>query len=189
MPYIGTLKSLAYLSKELGRPIVWINGVQKRFGLPSPEHYPETYAEFLRRIIYLRTLGVSEESLRELWQIERKLMEILNLDTRTSPISFLDACAVPADPDRRLLLSNIDLGVDLSGGNLQIGLNFATSNPELFARREMGEDAMKLLCEYNKQLLGIRAAVGEEASLLRKALKWAKGISFGKVISSASEEG
>ena len=180
MPGSSPMKSLAYLSKELGRPAVWITGIQKRFGLPSAEHYPETYVEFLRKILYLRNLGVGEDTLRDLWRIEGKIIETLHLDPKTSPTSFMEACVAPADPERRLLFSNIDLGVELSGESLQIGLNFAASKPELFAGREMGEDAIRLLREYNTQLQAIRSSVSAEASLLRAALKWERSIELGK---------
>ena len=112
---------------------MWIAGVQKRFGLPVLESYSEGYECFLRKILHLRVLGVSEESLREFWALERKLIEVLHLDPQSSPTWMVDACAVAADPDRRLLLSNIDLGFLLPASDLQIGLNFAASSPELFA--------------------------------------------------------
>jgi hypothetical protein len=78
-------------------------------------------------------LGVTEETLREFWAVERKLIEVLHLDPLSSPTWMVDACAYPSDPDRRLLLSNIDLGFPLPATDLQIGLNFAASSPELFA--------------------------------------------------------
>jgi hypothetical protein len=127
------MKSMKEIADRLGRPAVWIAGVQKRFGLPVLEKYPEGYEAFLRKIVHLRVLGVSEETLREFWAVERKLIEVLHLDPQSSPTWMVDACAVAADPDRRLLLSNINLGFILPATDLQIGLNFAASSPELFA--------------------------------------------------------
>jgi hypothetical protein len=89
---------------------------------------------------------------------------------------MVDACAYPADPDRRLLLSNIDLGFPLPATDLQIGLNFAASAPELFAGKEMGEDALRLIIDYRTRLAGIRASVGSESRILRDALKWGKSL-------------
>ena len=80
-----------------------------------------------------RGVRVSEESLREFWAVERKLIAVLHLDSQSSPTWMVDACDYPSDPDRRLLLSNIDLGFLLPATDLQIGLNFAASSPELFA--------------------------------------------------------
>ena len=31
------------MAEGLGRPVVWVAGVQKRFGLPVLESYPEGY--------------------------------------------------------------------------------------------------------------------------------------------------
>ena len=196
---------LNIVAEGLGRAVVWVAGVQKRFGLPVLENYPEGYEAFLRKILHLRVLGVSEETLREFWAVERKLIEVLHLDPQSSPTWMVDACAFDSDPDRRLLLSNIDLGVD---GTLlpqsratplglpsavfraaskaawfpqpvkavQIGLNFAASSSELFAGRDMGEDALRLISDYRTRLAWIRWSVASESRILRDALKWGKGL-------------
>jgi hypothetical protein len=155
---------------------VWVAGVQKRFGLPVLESYPEGYESFLRKIVHLRVLGVAEETLREFWAVERKLIEVLHLDLKSSPTWMVDSCAYPSDPHRRLLLSNIDLGCPLLSTDLQIGLNFASSSPELFAGKEMGEDAQRLINDYRTRLDGIRSTVASESKILRDALKWGKGL-------------
>ena len=164
------------VAEGLGRPVIWISGIRRRFGLPVLEKYPEGYEAFLRKILHLRVLGVSEETLREFWAIERKLIEVLHLDPQSSPTWMVDACAFPADSDRRLLLSNIDLGFILPATELQIGLNFATSSPELFAGKEMGEDSLKLLQDYRARLAGIRSTVALELHVLKGAIKWGKGL-------------
>jgi len=69
-----TMKRMKMMVEGLGRPVVWVAGVQKRFGLPVLESYPEGYESFLRKIIHLRVLGVSEETLREFWAVELKLI-------------------------------------------------------------------------------------------------------------------
>jgi hypothetical protein len=168
--------TMSVIAERLARPVVWVRGIQKRFGLPVLEHYPEGYEEFLRKILHLRVLGVSEESLREFWAVERKLIEVLHLDPETSPTWMVDACAFDADPDRRLLLSNIDLGCSLPATDLQIGLNFTTTAPELFAGKEMGEDALRLISDYRTRLTSIRSAVASELPILKGAIKWAKGM-------------
>jgi hypothetical protein len=89
---------------------------------------------------------------------------------------MVDACSVAGDSDRRLLLSNIDLGFLLPATDLQIGLNFATSTPELFVGKEMGEDALKVLQDYRTRLTAIRASVGSELAVLRGAIKWGRGL-------------
>jgi hypothetical protein len=92
---------------------------------------------------------------------------------------MVDACAFESDPDRRLLLSNIDLGFPLPATDLQIGLNFAATSPELFAGRDMGEDALRLISDYRTRLTGIRSSVASESRNLRDALKWGKTLSPG----------
>jgi hypothetical protein len=170
------MTSIKELATRLGRPAIWISGIQKRFGLPVLESYSEGYESFLRKILHLRVLGVSEETLREFWGVERKLIEVLHLDPQSSPTWMVDACAFPADSDRRLLLSNIDLGFILPATELQIGLNFATSSQELFAGKEMGEDFLKLLQDYRTRLAAIRLSVVSELSVLKSAIKWGKGL-------------
>jgi len=62
------------------------------------------------------------------------------LDRTGSRTWFLDSCIAITHRERRLLLTNHDLGVPLTGGEVQTGLNFADSLPELFAGKEMGVD-------------------------------------------------
>jgi hypothetical protein len=170
------MKSMKNLAEGLGRPMVWVVGVQKRFGLPVLESYSEGYESFLRKILHLRVLGMSEETLREFWAIERKLIEVLHLDPQTSRTWMVDACAFGADHNRRLLLSNIDLGFLLPSTDLQIGLNFAASSPELFAGRDMGEDALRLISDYRPRLAAIRSTAALELPVLKGAIKWGKGL-------------
>jgi len=174
------MKSMKQMAERLGRPAVWISGIQKRFGLPVLESYSEGYEAFLRKILHLRVLGVSEETLREFWAVERKLIEVFHLDPQSSPTWMVDACSVAADPDRRLLLSNIDLGFVLPATELQIGLNFAVASPELFAGRDMGEDALRLISDYRTRLAGIRSSAASESRILSAALKWGKTLGLNK---------
>ena len=169
-------KGLKEIAEGLGRAVVWVTGVQKRFGLPVLESYSEGYESFLRKIVHLRVIGVSEETLREFWAVERKLIEVLHLDPQSSPTWMVDACAYPSDPDRRLLLSNIDLGYPLPATELQIGLNFAATSPELFAGKEMGEDALRLISDYRTRLSAIRSTAAAELPVLKGAIKWGKGL-------------
>ncbi len=72
--------TLSQLSESLGRPALWIIRMRKRFGLPVLESYPKCYEAFLRNVRDLRNLGVSEEKLGVLWDVERKIIMILHLD-------------------------------------------------------------------------------------------------------------
>ena len=146
--------------------------MRKRFGLPVLEEYPECYVAFLRKIRDLRNLGVSEEKLGDLWELERKLIEILHLDLGGGELSLIEGCAVEADPDRRLLLSNADLGVPLMARDVQTGLDFESRPRELFEGNEMGEDGMRILSEYRGLLEEIREVVTRERKVLKESLQW-----------------
>ena len=72
--------TLADMAEKINRSTVYLTGLQKRFELPPLDgaQYPETYLEFMRTVVYLRTFGVAEESLRDLWLLEKKLLTLLH---------------------------------------------------------------------------------------------------------------
>jgi hypothetical protein len=169
------------LLESLGRPALWVSRMRKRFGLPVLEQYPECYESFLMKVRDLRNLGLSEERLVALWDVERKIIRILHLDMGGEELSLIEGCSVKADPDHRLLLSNADLGVPLMALDLQTGLDFQVRPPELFEGKEMGEDALRLLWEYRKIIQGIRETIGTERKVLRDSLRWEKKVGLGRV--------
>ncbi len=170
------MHALGELAKALNRPMVYLTGLQARFELPvfSAAGYSKAYLAFLKGIVHLRTLNVSEEALRDLWRLEKKLLQLLHLDSAGSPTWFLDACGQTTHMRRRLLLTNHDLGVEIHTRMLQPGLNFTAGVPELFAGREMGEDAQRVLSEYLKLHGRIRTEANTELPSLRSTLAWAK---------------
>jgi len=153
--------------------------MRKRFGLPVLEDYPECYQNFLRKIRDLRNLGVSEEKLVNLWNLERKLIDILHLDLGDGNLSHIHGCCVEADPERRLLLSNAELGVPLMARDLQTGLDFQALPKELFEGREMGEDCLRLLGEYRILFQEVREIVGRERGVLKESLCWERPLKLG----------
>ena len=173
--------SFADLVADLNRPAVYLHGLQSRFELPSFSGvgYSEAYLMFLRKLIYLRSLSISEETLRDMWHLEKKLLELLHVDSTGSPTWFLDANGAKDNPQRRLLLSNYDLGVEVPSKTLQLGLNFADKMPEFFAGKEMGEDALRVLNDYLKLNAKVRSDIAAELPVMRAALK------LGRVVSSA----
>lgn len=162
------------LCRELGRPSIYVRGLQSRFELPVLEEhgYAHAYRDFLRQVIYLRALGITEEDLRELWRIEKKLMLLLHAESSESNTWFLDSHGETGGRDRRLLLSNYDLGVPFSTGSLQLGLNFTVRPPELWTGREMGEDVVRVLNQYLQLRDKLLQCVRTEIPLLKAALKW-----------------
>ena len=152
--------------------------MRKHFGLPVLEDYPECYETFLRKIRDLRNLGVSEEKLVSLWNLERKLIDILHLDLGDGNLSHIQGCSVEADPERRLLLSNADLGVPLMARDLQTGLDFQALPKELFEGKEMGDDVLRILREYSDLLDETLKTVSRESKVLKNSLRWAKSFGF-----------
>ena len=170
------MHSFADMAKALNRSPIYLTGLQKRFELPvfAGASYSAAYIAFLCGIIALRTFDIAEETLRDLWQLEKKLLQLLHVDSIGSPTWFLDACGATTHSERRLLLTNHDLGVPLTGGELQTGLDFADSPPELFPGHDMGEDALRVLREGLKIRARILAAVATELPHVRSATKWVK---------------
>lgn len=170
------MHTLGDLAKALNRPAVYLTGLQARFEVLaiSGAGYSEAYLAFLKGIVHLRALNVPEEALRDLWRLEKKLLQLLHWDSTGSPTWFLDACGQTTHTRRRLLLTNHDLGVAIDARILQPGLNFTTAGRELFASQEMGEDALRVLAEYLKLHARVRTEASAELPSLRAALAWAK---------------
>lgn len=168
--------TLGDMSRVLGRTAAVLHGYQMRFGLPlmTETGYSPAYLAFLRKIVYLRLLGISEEQLLRLWHLEKKLLYLLHADVAGSPTWFLDSCGSVRYRKRRLLLSNYDMGGDLSEGKIQLGLQFRTHLSELFGGQEMGEDAHNVLESYLKQFRHIRQDIAKEARRLQAAAAWAR---------------
>jgi len=163
------------MAKELNRPVVILSGWQARFELPVGKGtcYSNSYLAFLHIVAYLRMLNVSEENLIKLWQLEKKLLTLLHVDSIGSPTWFLDSCGLTKHKQRRLMLTNHDMGMDLRSQVLQLGLNFPQTTPELFDGREMGEDAFRVLGQYLKLASRIQEQVSAEVPLLKNAARWA----------------
>ena len=161
--------TLADIAQRLNRPAVVISGLQNRFELPAFEgaSYSDAYLAFLR------TLGIAEDRLLRLWVLEKKLLQLLHVDSTGSKTWFLDSCGAITRRDRRLLLSNYDIGIAVPAHALQLGLNFAATLPELFAGKEMGEDALRVLNDIIPLQTAIRADVAAELPHLRETVKWA----------------
>jgi hypothetical protein len=172
---VNKMRTFSDLAKELNRSPVYLSGLQKRFEMPVFEDtpYSDAYIAFLRAFIALRTLNISEDILLELWHLEKKLLQLLHVDSTGSRTWFLDSCTAVKHPERHLLLTNYDLGIPLNASEVQIGLNFADSAPELFAGQEMGEDALRVLRECLKIRARILTDISIELPHVRDAVKWA----------------
>ena len=164
----GSNFTFGAMAKALNRPPVVISGLQARFELPVLEgsHYTEPYVSFLRTVLYLRAFGIAEERLVRLWHLEKKLLELLHVDTTGSQLWYLDYCGATDGHESRLLLSNYDLEVTLPWSI------FSATPRELFAGREIGEDALRVLNEIIPLQTGILTDVAAELPHLREAVRW-----------------
>ena len=155
--------------------MVVLSGILRRFEVPVEEGaaYSATAVAFLRTVVCLRTIGIAEERLLRLWQFEKKLLQLLHVDSTGSKTWFLDSCGAVSHRHRRLLLTNFDIGIAVPSQEIQLGLNFADRAPELFGGAEMGEDALRVFNEYIILHARIRADVAAELPHLRETAKWA----------------
>ena len=167
--------TLADIAQRLNRPAVVISGFQTRFELPAIEGagYSDAYLAFLKTVVCLRTVGIAEDRLLRLWLLEKKLLQLLHVDSTGSKTWFLDSCGAITRRDRRLLLSNYDIGIAVPAQALQLGLNFAVKPAELFAGKEMGEDALRVLNDIIPFQIDILADIAAELPHVRDAVKWA----------------
>jgi hypothetical protein len=95
-------KTLSDMAASLHRSPLYVSSLQKRFGLPvfSGAAYSPAYVAFLRGLVALRTFDVAEDTLRELWLLEKKLLQLLHVDTTGSPTWFLDSCGQTTESTR-----------------------------------------------------------------------------------------
>ncbi len=167
--------TLAELAQALNRPVVAITSLQHRFELPSlsSQGYSKAYLAFLQTLVSLRALAISEDRILDLWKLEKKLLQLIHVDTTGSRTWFLDSCGRTDHLQRRLLLSNYDIGIAIPAHAIQLGLDFAQKPAELFAGTEMGEDAIRVLNKIIPLQSTIRADVVAELPHLRQTAKWA----------------
>ena len=172
------MHTMGDICKALNRSAVYVSGLQARFDLPAMAGaaYSDAYLACLRSIVSLRTFNIPEDTLRDLWHLEKKLLQLLHVDSLGSPSWFLDDCGATTHPERRLLLTNYDLGEPLGGSSVQSGLNFGESVPELFAGQEMGEDAIRVLHESLEIRARILADLATELPNVRASIKWAAAL-------------
>ena len=166
--------TLGEMARALNRPAIQITHLQKTFELPVLEGaaYSPAYFALLRKLVHLNLLGLSEKSLVELWKTEKHLLQLLHFDATGSPTWYLDECTHVRNPERRLLLTNHDLGPEILNRMLQPRLDFAVAPRALFSHKEVGDDAQRILERYRKLYADLQAQAADEAVQLRNALRW-----------------
>ncbi len=168
--------TLAEIARQFNRDVIYVRGLQTRFGVAEIEGsgYSKAYAAWFRTVIHLRMLGISENALVKLWNLEKKLLQLLHHDAVDSPTWYLDSCGKKLHRHRRLLLTNYDLGINLFSKKLQLGMNFHARPIELFKGADMGEDAYKVFDLYLQQYKIVVAEVHRESRHLASAAGWGR---------------
>ena len=166
--------TLGEMAKALNRPAVYLISLQKRFELPVLEGstYSPAYFALLRKIVHLELLGIPEKDLVELWKTEKHLLQLLHFDCNGSITWFLDECTRVHNPERRLLLTNHDLGPEFSRKALQPQLDFEPKTRGLFSHKEAGDDVRRVLDRYQALFADLQDQAATEAEQLRHALRW-----------------
>lgn len=167
------------LCQIVGKDAVTVRNLQKHLGLHVPRKdagYPQSYALFLEKVIALRAFHVPLDDIRDLFEVEKKLLALLHVDALTSSLTwYLDDCTgldVDEPQPDRLLLSGHRLGFRPDTEFVQPTLDFGVRHPELFSGNEMGEDISQVLRKYLGLLAGLRARIEREKPILENALYW-----------------
>jgi hypothetical protein len=170
------MHALPDIARRLNRSALYLRGLQQRFELMHYHgpNYSRAYAAWFKTVLNLRQLGISEEVLLKTWALEKKLLQLLNVDEAASDTWYLDQCGRKDRRRCRLLLTNYDLGQPLSAARLQMGIDFRQHPSELFRGAEMGEDALQvfeLYMELHRKICDDAAAEAEE---LASAAGWGR---------------
>ena len=168
--------SISDISRQLNRSVMYLRGLQERYGVVIYEGsgYSKAYVAWFKTIIQLRLLGISEEALLKLWNLEKKILQLLHVDAVESPTWYLDSCGKKLHRRRRLLLTNYDIRFTINTTKLQLGINFHPKPVELFKGVEMGEDVLNVLQRYREQYRRIVTDANTESRHLASAAGWGR---------------
>jgi hypothetical protein len=147
-----------------------------RGGRPrARKDYSPHYLHFIEKVVSLRVLNVPLETIRQVFDTEKKILQLLNIDSLSdSETWYLDACGVHAETGSRLLLTEHDLGFSIDAEHIQSHLAFREREAELFNGEEMGEDVKRILRLYLKLVRKVKDRVQVERPVLLNALSWSE---------------
>lgn len=169
--------SFSELCHALRKPQLYVRGLQTGLDLYVPgqaDRYPETYHAFMFKIVALRAANIPLDDLRELFLREKRIQEMLHVDTLTeSPLWYLASCDLGGWSESRLFLTGHDLGQPIASGVLQVHLNFdGDTKGELFSGPAMGEDIREFCRSYWRTLEKLKTRILQERQALRASLNW-----------------
>ena len=166
--------NLKQLAEKCGKSPPFIMTVQKSFGLPGGKMYSDGYAVLVSKLIWLQIASVPKKEIQTQLTRERKLLELLKVDSHApSPTWLEDQCKEAWGP-RYLLLSGYSLG---HKSGVQTGLDFSERESELFGSQEMGDDALRALALCMESQEAILSRLRQEIPTLSSALRWSRKVS------------
>lgn len=161
------------MAEQLGKDPLYIRNLQRSLSLKSDSKatYSDSYLHFLAKIIALKTLGVSQEHIADLLDMEKRILKLLHIDTlSTSEYWFLS----DKDSSGGLLLTGHDVGFAVDGAGVQDMLDFGAKEKEMFRGADMGEDVRRILGQYMKERDSVVAKVQREMPVVKNALATAE---------------
>jgi len=161
--------NLKALAKCINRSAPFVMTMQKKYGLPACKMYSEGYAALLRKLVYLSIYSVPHKEIEALLSRERALLELLKVDSHDESPTWFENMCVMRSGATRLLLSGYDLGHMVISSEVQIGLDFAEREKELFDIKAMGADALRALKQCAETLQRIQSCLRRELSIVQAA--------------------
>lgn len=178
MPISGEKYSFGDVCAALGKSSLYVRCLQRDMGLPVRGRdgvYSAGYLRFIEKIVALRAFAVPMDKIAELFQMEKKALQLLHIDSICdSDCWYLDGCISTGPGERCLFLTGVDLGFPIAEGVVQSHLNFRRREAELFHGAEMGEDVRRVLTACLGLQADILSRVRKEAPVIRDALAWAE---------------
>lgn len=165
------------LAESVDRSVPFVMNIQRQFGLRTLLNYPDGYVALLKKLVWLSLSPVPQKDIELLLNRERKLLEVLKVDSVSHDTDWFESMCVMKSGPTRLLLSGYDLKCRIDGGAVQQGLDFAERARELFEDREMGSDALAALKNYAAICQKIRLQLAQDIPAMAAALRWARKVS------------
>lgn len=169
--------SFAELAHALRKSQLYVRNLQTGLDLyvaGQADRYPETYFSFLFKIVALRTANIQLDDLRDLFLREKRIQEMLHVDTLTdSRLWYLASCDLGGWSESRLFLTGYDFGQPIASGVVQSHLNFDVhTKGELFSGKAMGEDVRDFCLLYWRSLEKLKSRILHEKQSLRASMNW-----------------
>ena len=168
----GCFMKIRALAKAVGKSVPYVTTVIKRYGLVSNGGFSDGHVVLIKKITALAICGVPAKDIEQLLARERKLLELMRVDSLHPGADWFEALCVMRSGATRLLLSGYDIGTDVTAKIIQPGLDFIERDQELFKSHEMGSDVLCALDYYLQSYKRITERLRGEMPVIESAIKW-----------------